>query len=302
MLTTHYTSALKAVLYLVFIHFFSTAYSQSSDYRDKISIQSSPAGGNVHLLYCVEGFGGGNVAASIGEDGILLVDNVYSWMSPKLEAALKSLSAKPVRIILNTHFHRDHIESNTVWKKSSVIIAHKNVSRQLLKKSKEPTFNAEIVPAISFTDSLLINFNGEEIHIVHFPNCHTDGDAMIYFTRSKVVHLGDMFFFGMFPAVYTEGGGDILQLIRTLEKITTQLPADVKVIPGHGQLASLRDLSVEMLKKTTDIVASGIRQGKSLQQMKEEKVLAAYEALGTGGAQTTDQYLAMLHKLLLPAK
>ncbi|MEP6950010.1 MAG: MBL fold metallo-hydrolase [Ginsengibacter sp.] len=272
--------------------------------EDTISVRIAKAGGNVYFLDCVNGFGGGNVAASIGEEGILLVDDMYALLSGKLEALLKSISDKPIRMIVNTHFHRDHIEGNKIFKTSSIIIAQENVTKRLLKNNSASAPTIEMMPAITFADSLIINFNGEEIKIIHFPNGHTDGDAIAYFTRSKVLHLGDMFFFGMFPAVYAEGGGDIKQLIVSLEKILSLFPADVHVIPGHGNLATMQDLAdyVAMLKETVHIVESKIDKGEILEQMKKEKVLSKYDALGDGGAQTTDQYLTMLYKLLFAGK
>jgi cyclase len=272
--------------------------------KDTISIRIARVGGTVYFLDCVNGFGGGNVAASIGEEGILLVDDMYALMSGKLEAALRSVSDKPIRMIVNTHFHQDHIEGNKIFKRSSIIIAQENVSNRLLKNNSASTPAGEMMPAITFSDSLKINFNGEEIQITHFPNSHTDGDVIVYFTRSKVLHLGDMFFFGMFPAVYAAGGGDIKQLIVSLEKILPQIPADARIIPGHGTLATKQDLAdyINMLKETVHIVELKISEGETLEQMKKEKVLSKYDALGEGGAQTTGQYLTMLYNLLSTEK
>ena len=282
---------------------YSTVNSQSSE-RPEITVQSSLVNGNVHLLYCVGGFGGGNVAASVGEDGVLLVDDMYAVMADKLGAHLKTISDKPVKMVLNTHFHRDHIEGNKILRKSAVIVAHENVEKQLIKNNKEQAPTAEMMPMVTFTDRIKIRFNGEDIIMIHFPNSHTDGDAAIYFTKSNVLHLGDMFFLGMFPAVYSAGGGDVKQLIKSLEKILLDIPSDAKVIPGHGDIATMKDLSdyVTMLKETTSIVEDAIKKGKSVETMKEQKILAKYDALGSGGAQTTDQYLAMLYKLLTEAK
>jgi cyclase len=280
-----------------------SVWSQTAE-QEKISIQSARAGGSVYFLYCVNGFGGGNVAASIGDDGVLLVDDMFAWVAPKLEATLHQLSDKPLRIILNTHFHRDHIEANSVLRNSAIIIAHKNVPVQLQKNSKDAALTKAMLPMVTYADSISVHFNGENIRVIHVPNSHTDSDAMVYFTRSKVLHLGDMFFFGMFPGVYAQGGGNIRQLIASLEKIVKDFPADVKIIPGHGGLATMKDLIayVAMLKKTTAIVEQGIREGKSLDEMKTQKVLAEFDDLGKGGAQTTDQYLSMLYGLLGPDK
>ena len=281
-----------------------TASGQAKSGLDAISVRITKAAGNVYFLDCVDGFGGGNVAASIGDDGILLVDDMYAAMGPKLLAALKNVSAEPVKIVLNTHFHGDHIQGNKNFERSAVIVAQENVRKRLIANNKESAPTLDILPTVTFADRLTINFNGEEVQMTHFPNGHTDGDSIVYFTRSKVLHLGDMFFFEMFPAVYSEGGGNIRQLVRSLDQILANIPADAKVVPGHGRLATMEDLKnyVAMLKETISIVDANIKQGKSLDQMQKEKVLAKYDALGAGGAQTTEQYLAMLYKLLSAEK
>jgi len=288
--------------FLLLFAFVTSAPAQ--DKLDAVTVRAAKAAGNVYFLDCAGGFGGGNVAASVGDDGILLVDDMYAAMGPKLLAALKTLSDKPVRIVLNTHFHGDHIQGNKNFHGTAVIIGQENIAKRLIAANKESAPTLDYVPAVTFSDRISINFNGEEIQMIHFPNTHTDGDSIVYFTKSKVLHLGDMFFFGMFPAVYTQGGGDIRQLVRSIEKIVADFPADTKVIPGHGDLATMQDLKnyLAMLKETIAIVDAGIKAGKTLDQMQNEKVLAKYETLGSGGAQTTDQYLAMLFKLLSPAK
>jgi glyoxylase-like metal-dependent hydrolase (beta-lactamase superfamily II) len=278
--------------------------SAAQDKLDTVNVRAAKASGNVYFLDCTGGFGGGNVAASVGDDGILLVDDMYAAMGPKLISTLKTLSDKPVRIVLNTHFHGDHIQGNKNFHNNAVIIGHENIAKRLIAANKGTTPTLDYVPSVTFADGISLNFNGEEIQMIHFPNSHTDGDSIVYFTKSKVLHLGDMFFFGMFPAVYTQGGGDIRQLVRSIEKIVADFPADTKVIPGHGDLATMQDLKnyLAMLTETIGIVESGIKAGKSLDQMQKEKVLAKYDPLGSGGAQTTEQYLTMLYDLLSAEK
>ena len=285
------------ILALLFCFFMQTVSAQK---LDSVAVRVNRIGGNLFFLDCINGFGGGNVTVSVGEEGILLADDMYAEMSPKLIAALRTLSDQPVRMVLNSHFHWDHIEGNRNFQRSAIIIAHKNVRRMLIRTDKPGRPTSGMLPAVTFADSLTINFNGEEIRMLHFPNCHTDGDAVIYFTGSKVLHMGDMFFFEMFPAVYAEGGGNIKQLIAALDKILKEIPADAHVVPGHGNLATMKDLAAyqAMLKETVGIVEKGIWEGKTLEDMKSEKVLAKYDALGAGGAQTTEQYLTMLYKLL----
>lgn len=262
---------------------------------DAVSVRLIPAAGAVYMADCVDGFGGGNVAASIGPDGILLVDDMYAAMAPKLLAALATVSPLPVRIVLNTHFHGDHIQANSVFGKTATIIGHENVLKRLTAGGKSLPF-----PMVTFADGMKIRFNGEDIHIRHLPNSHTDGDAVVFFGQSKVLHLGDMFFVGMFPAVYTEGGGDIRTLITSLDRVLADYPSDTKVIPGHGDLstmAALRDY-VTMLKETVAAAEEGIRGTKDAEAIKKDPRIQKYAKLGDGGGQTVDQYVAMLIKLL----
>ena len=269
--------------------------SFAQDDYSKMTIRTTQAAPGVYMMDCLDGFAGGNVAVSHGSNGVLIVDNMFAPMMPKLKGAIKELGDKPIRFAINTHFHRDHIDGNSTLA-GTTIIAHENLRKRLESNNAAPAS----LPALTFTNRSSIYFNGEEIKLTHFPNGHTDTDVVVYFTKSKVVHLGDMFFFGMFPAVYTQGGGNIRQLIVNLEAVVAEVDPGSKVIPGHGELATVNDLKayIDMLKETVSIVDAGIKAGKTLETLTKEKAIAKYEKLGSGGAQTTDQYLAMLFKLL----
>jgi glyoxylase-like metal-dependent hydrolase (beta-lactamase superfamily II) len=263
----------------------------AQDSLEAVKIKITPAAGAVYMAEGINGFGGGNVAASVGPDGVLLVDDMYAGMADKLQAALKTLSPQPVRVVLNTHFHGDHIQGDSVFGKTATIIAHENVLKRLTAAGKPLPF-----PMVTFADTLAIRFNGEDIRLRHFANGHTDGDAVVYFEQSKVLHLGDMFFVGMFPAVYAEGGGDIRKLIASLDRVLAEYPADTKVIPGHGDLSTMADLRsyVSMLKETV----AAAEQGKDADAIKKDPRIQKFAKLGDGGGQTVDQYVAMLIKLL----
>ncbi|TAK14048.1 MAG: MBL fold metallo-hydrolase [Acidobacteria bacterium] len=262
---------------------------------DAVKIRLTPAAGVVHMAEGIDGFGGGNVAVSAGTDGLLLLDDMYAGMAEKLQASLKTLSPLPVRIVLNTHFHGDHIQADTIFGKTATIIAHENVLKRMTASGKPLPF-----PMVTFDDRLTIRFNGENVHIRHLPNGHTDGDAIVFFETSKVLHLGDMYFVGMFPAVYAEGGGDIKQLIVNLDRVLAEYPADAKVIPGHGDLSTMTALRgyVTMLKETVSATERGIASGKTAEAIERDPAIQKYAKLGDGGAQTVPQYVAMLVKLL----
>jgi cyclase len=275
------------------------APSRAQNSLDSVTVRVRPVGGSVYIADCLNGFGGGNVAASVGPDGILLVDDMYAAMVPKLQRALAGLSPLPIRVVLNTHFHGDHIQGDLVLGKTATIIAQENVlARVSAGKNPNP------FPMVTFAERLTVRFNGENIRLVHYPNGHTDGDAVVYFESSKVLHMGDMFFQGMFPAVYAEGGGNIKQLIANVEQVLADFPADTRVIPGHGDVATMQDLAgyLTMLKETVAAAERNVRDNSTPEAMRaalaNDPALRKYARLGDGGAQTLEQYAAMLVKLL----
>jgi cyclase len=239
-------------------------------------------------LYMLTGVGG-NIAVSVGEDGVLIVDDQYAPMVPKIQEAIRGVTDKPVRFVLNTHWHGDHTGGNEVLAKAKAeIIAHENVRKRM--ESGSPNVHGSPVPAspqgalpiITFDRTLTVHINGEDIRALHFAKGHTDGDSIIFFTKANVVHMGDHFFNMVFPFVDVDSGGNIMGLIENVEKAMAAVPDDVKVIPGHGALATKKD-ALEFVRRLKDIVAivqAGIKKGKTLAQMKAEKVLAKYDDMG----------------------
>jgi cyclase len=286
---------LREIVALGFIGVLGVAPCAAQANLDSVTVRLQKASGSVYMADGINGFGGGNVAASVGPDGILLVDDMYKAMVPKLQRALAGASSLPIRIVINTHFHGDHIQGNSVLGTTATIIGHENTLKRLNAGPTPPTF-----PMVTFKDAIAIRFNGENIVVRHLPNSHTDGDAIVFFETSKVLHLGDLFFVGMFPAVYREGGGDVRQLIVSLDRVLAEYPAETKVIPGHGELATMDDLRryTTMLKETVAAVETGLRQNKAPEDMRKDPAITKYAALGEGGAQTLAQYVDMLVKLL----
>jgi len=288
---SHYRSILASVSLVLTC--LTPAHAQGT--IDNSAVRLTKLGGSVYMADIPSGEGGGNVAASVGPDGVLLVDDMFAASVPRLQLALKGLTDQPIRVVINTHFHGDHIQGNRVLAGSAIVIGHDNV----LKRVSQPS-GAAPYPMVAFGDGMQVVFNGERIRVVHLPAAHTDGDAIVYFEQAHVLHMGDTFFFGMFPAVYREGGGDIKGLIAALEHVVAEFPPDTKVIPGHGQLATMADLEryVSMLKETVAAVEEGLRLHTPPETLREVPAIHKYAALGDGGAQTLDQYVAMLIKLL----
>ena len=272
----------------------------------KIEIKATKVAGSVYML---EG-GGGNIGVSVGPDGILIVDDQFAPLADKIKAALKTLGEGKLKFVLNTHYHGDHTGGNAAFGPDAPIIAQTNVRKRLSEEQKSKFFNRttpaspkEALPVITFDQSVSVFFNGEEIKVIHFPHGHTDGDSVIFFTSSNVVHMGDDFFNGRFPVVDLEAGGDVEGMTKNVGDIISKLPAGVKIIPGHGALTDVEGLKAfhNMLLQTTDIVRKRMAAGKTLDQIKAEGLPEEWKTWGTGFIKT-DLWLTLIYNSLSAKK
>ena len=272
----------------------------------QVQMKTTKVAGNVYML---EG-AGGNIGVSVGDDGILIVDDQFAPLADKIRAALKGIGDKKLRFILNTHWHGDHTGGNVVFGPEAPIIAHDNVRKRMATEQKSEFFKSttpaspkEALPVITFDQNLSVHFNGEEIRAIHFPHGHTDGDSVVFFTSSNVVHLGDDFFAGRFPFVDLESGGSVEGLTKNIGEIIGKIPAGAKLIPGHGPISTIDDLKTyhSMLLKTTEIVRQKIAAGKTLDQMKSEGLPDEWKSWGTGFIKT-DLWLEIVFKSLTTKK
>src|SRR5271169_2265434 len=260
------------------------SFAQDQDFS-KVQIKVSKVAGNVYML---EG-AGGNIGASVGDDGIVVVDDQYAPLADRIQQALKGITDKPVRFIINTHYHEDHTGGNEFFQKQAPIIAQDNVRKRLEEGGQAGNggsihFEAKpqpkgALPIITFDHDVTVHLNGEDIRALHFPAGHTDGDSVIYFPKSNVVHMGDDFVTYGFPFIDVDGGGSIDGMISGVEGAIASLPADVKIIPGHGNVSNLNDVRayVQMLKDTRTVVHDALDKKMSLAEMKEKKILAAWD-------------------------
>jgi cyclase len=290
---------LTAVLF-VLIGLGMNAAAQERDFS-KVQIKVHKVADGIYML---EG-AGGNIGASVGEDGIVIVDDQFAPLAPKIQAALKGITDKPVRFVLNTHFHFDHTGGNLDFGKAgSTIVAHENVRKRLAAGATNKRFNIttppaakEALPVVTFDKSASVHLNGEDIRAIHFPNGHTDGDSVIFFTKANVVHMGDDFFNGMFPFVDTDSGGSVLGYIQAIEGVLKQVNHDTKFIPGHGPLATTEDARkyVAMLKETRTLVADAVTKKMTPEQMKANKILAKFEESYGKGFIKADDWIDTLY-------
>ena len=286
----------------------SQGSAQNQDFS-KVQIKVTKVAGSVYML---EGEGG-NIGASVGDDGIVIVDDQYAPLADKIQAALKGITDKPVRFVINTHYHGDHTGGNAYFQKQSPIIAHDNVRKRLesgggagnggsVHMDFKPA-DKDALPIITFDHDVTVHLNGEDIRALYFPAGHTDGDSIIFFPKSNVVHMGDDFVTYGFPFIDVESGGSIDGMIDGVEKVLSQVPADVKIIPGHGPISSVSDVRayLEMLKATRDAVAKAIKEGKTLDQMKQAKLLDPWKKY-SGDFIKEDAFLETLYNSLTGQK
>jgi cyclase len=286
----------------------SLAVAQTQDFS-KVEIKVSKVAGNVYMLQGA----GGNIAASVGDDGIVIVDDQYAPLAEKIRAALKGVTDKPLRFVINTHYHQDHTGGNAFFQKEAPIIAHDNVRKRLAESGTAGNggtvkMTTEVappgaLPILTFDHEVTVHLNGEDIRALHVPRGHTDGDSVIFFPKSNVVHLGDDFVTYGFPFVDLGGGGSAAGMAAALEEVIPKLPADVKVIPGHGPVSNLDDVRkfVAMIKETRAVVAKGVAAHKTLEQLQKEKVLAAWEKW-SGDFIKTDVWIETLYNELTGEK
>jgi len=283
---------------------FGIAAAQDEDYS-KVQMKVTKVAGNVYTL---EG-AGGNIGASVGDDGIVIVDDQYAPLAEKIQAALKSITDKPVRFIINTHYHGDHTGGNAYFQKQAPIIAQDNVCKRLESGGRAGNGGSvhmdakpaakEALPIITFDHDVTVHLNGEDVRALFFPAGHTDGDSIIFFPKSNVVHMGDDFVTYGFPFIDVDSGGSVNGMVDGVEKVIAQVPPDVKVIPGHGPISSVEDVKayLTMLKATRDVVQKSLAEGKTLDQMKQVKLLDPWKKY-SGDFINEDVFLETLYNSL----
>jgi len=234
---------------------------------------------------------GGNVAISAGADGVFIIDDQLEPLTEQLLAAIRGIDDRPVRFVINTHYHGDHVGGNeALGKAGSVIIAHDNIRRRMsteqfsnFMNSTTPPWPAEALPVITFNDEVTLHLNGEAVTAHHVPRGHTDGDSIVYFPASNVLHMGDIFFNGLYPYIDLDGGGTVQGMIAAVDHGITLADEKTRVIPGHGPMSDRAGL-IEyrgFLVEARDNVQALIDDGKNLDETIAAKPTAKWDdALG----------------------
>jgi glyoxylase-like metal-dependent hydrolase (beta-lactamase superfamily II) len=269
---------------------------------------NQPAVTTVHVagpVYMLQGPGGGNIGVIVDSSGSFMIDAMDERSAEQVRAALKSLpGGDRIRVLINTHWHSDHTDGNKIFGPGSVVVAHEHV-RPLLTKpqtllgQQTQALPTGALPTVTYSDKLVLYAGSEPVRLVHYPHAHTDGDTVVFIDRVKVVHMGDMFFNGMFPFLDVENGGDIDNWVRQLDSIIAVLPADTKIIPGHGPLAGVTELKSfrQMLFDSAETVRKQMKEEKTLEQIKAAGLPEKF-APWTKGFMPTPQWLELVYRSL----
>ncbi|WP_271785144.1 MBL fold metallo-hydrolase [Aquimarina algiphila] len=269
----------KLLIPALFIFWFTKTYAQQKE----VTITIDPISENIYMLTGQ----GGNIGVFKNEKGLFIIDDQFARLSDKILKNLKTISDQPVSMVINTHFHGDHTGGNeNMTSQGATIFAQKNVRSRMESNQKEKgNITPQSLPVITFDEGLQLYFNSESIKAYHVHNAYTDGDALIYFANGNVLHMGDTFFNGRYPYIDLKSGGSIQGYINASEKALLIANDDTKIIPGHGSLATKKDLEgfSRMLKEITNAIQKEIDAGKSKDDItKNTSLTATYDAKGFG--------------------
>ena len=248
---------------------------------------------------------GGNLGISAGADAVFLIDDQFAPLTPKIKAAIGKITKKPVKFLLNTHWHFDHVGGNqNLGRVGVVIFAHENVRKRMsseqfieflgMKTKPDPEV---ALPVVTFTSGVSFHLNGDEVRAFHVDNAHTDGDTIIHFVKSDVIHMGDTFFNRLYPFIDTSSGGSVDGVIAAADRVLGMAGDQTRIIPGHGPLGNKADLKAyrDMLATVTQRIKEQIGAGRNLEAIVAAKPTSQYDEIWGKGFLPPDKFVAMIY-------
>jgi glyoxylase-like metal-dependent hydrolase (beta-lactamase superfamily II) len=267
---------------------FGAAAAQERDWS-KVEMKAVTLAENLVLIQGA----GGNLALSHGADGAVLVDDQYAPLHDKILFQVRLVTPRAVRFVINTHWHGDHTGGNEkMGAIGAVVVAHDNVRKRLsveqfsqLWDRKTPPSPPAALPIVTFADSVTFHVNGETLRVEHVAPAHTDGDSIVWFEKANVVHMGDVFFHGIYPRIDLDAGGSLDGVIAATDQVLARVDEATKIIPGHGELGSKKDLAAyrEVLVGIRAAVQKLIDAGKTEEETVAAKPTAPWDAEWGGG-------------------
>ncbi len=280
-------SLLLSCLFCAFLVAGIPSYCGAQQNFDQVQIQTEKLAEGVYMLTGA----GGNIGVCAGEDGVLMIDSQYAGLTDKIRAAIDAISDKPIRFLINTHWHSDHTGGNeNLAKAGAIIFAHENVrkrmsSNQSILGNEVPASPKAALPVVTFDKGIAFHLNGQEIELFHIPHAHSDGDVLVRFAGPDVLHMGDIYFEGMYPFIDLASGGSIDGMISAVDQVLGLIDSDTIIIPGHGPISNKEKLQGyrKMLAAIRERVARLLKDGKTLEEILAEKPAQEYdEAMGQG--------------------
>jgi glyoxylase-like metal-dependent hydrolase (beta-lactamase superfamily II) len=273
---------------------FNAAAQQNIDF-EKLELQTVKVADGLYVL--TGGPAQGNIAVSVGSDGVFLVDSMYAQMHQKIVDAVKALSPLPIRYVVNTHLHGDHTAGNAAMAKlGAVIISHENMRKRMADAQSAPA--AGTLPVLTYSDSLTLHVNGEEIQIFHPLPAHTDGDSIIYFRKANVAHVGDIPASLRYPNIGVNDGGTVDGMMAAARQLMKVVKPDTKIIPGHlGPIVGFKEIELQltMFAAVRDRIAAAIKAGKTEAEVVASKPTRDFDEGRMGGAISPDRFVSLVY-------
>ncbi len=268
---------------------------------DNVEITAQQLGEGIYVLFGA----GGNIGVSIGEDGIILIDDQFAPLTDKIMAALAELGDGPIRFIINTHFHGDHTGGNeNMGAAGAIIVAHDNVRARMSVDQFRKILNGPVAaaakgawPVVTFNDRVSLHLNGHDLKAMHVSHGHTDGDSIIHFIGENIIHMGDLFFNGFYPFIDVDMGGNVKGVIKAAEMVLADSDNETQIIPGHGSMAGKADLQAyhDMLQTISGRVRHMIDEGMTLDDIVAARPSADYDDNWGGNQNGINRFIGSVY-------